>query len=332
MSLPENRHEPLELDGLKTMSIRERSHLVTTEDFARLTPAGASFEDFWDSLPAFLAARGLIELCRAIARAHRAGRSVIFGLGGHVIKVGLAPVIADLAERGIITAMCTNGATAIHDLEIALIGETSEKVAETIGDGRFGMIRETGEVFRRVVKRSREENLGFGRALCEELDQGDYPYREHSLIYRAGKAGVPVTIHVAIGNDTVHAVPGVDGADVGHATYLDFRIFAGIVTGLAHGVYVNVGSAVILPEVFLKSVSIARNLGHPLPGITSANFDMIQHYRPTANVLTRPVERGIAITGHHEINLPLLRIGVLTELAKMEREDRPAGAGAEAPG
>lgn len=321
MSIPPNTHEPLDFSDIETISIHRRKHLVKVTNFARPSEPQCSFRQFWRDLPNFLAAKGLVELARHIAKASYHGRQVIFGLGGHVIKVGLAPILRDLVERGVITAIAGNGATAIHDVEIALIGETSELVADTISDGRFGMITETAETFRRVFERVRRDKLGFGRALIEELDQGDYPYREQSLIYQAGKAGLPVTLHVAIGNDTIHAVPDIRGEDIGAASYRDFQIFAKVVTELAHGAYVNVGSAVVMPEVFLKSISIARNMGFPLEGIISANLDMIQHYRPTANVLTRPVARGIAITGHHEINLPLLRMGILAELDELKQQD-----------
>jgi hypothetical protein len=318
VTLPPDEHVPLNFDALETMPIESRKHLVQLSNFAHPIDPGASFADFWDSLPQFLAANALIELSQHIAKARKADRQVVFAIGGHVIKVGLAPILIDLVQKGFITAIAANGAVAIHDLELAMIGETSELVAETIADGRFGMIRETGQIFARIMQRARKERLGFGRAIAEELDQGEnYPYRDHSLIYQAVKAGIPLTVHVAIGNDTIHAAPGLSGEDVGAATYRDFRIFANVITELAYGAFVNVGSAVILPEVFLKSVSIARNLGHKLPGVVSANLDMIQHYRPTANVLTRPVARGIAITGHHEINLPLLRLGIILEASRL---------------
>lgn len=318
MTLPPDNHGPLDFKDIETMPIQSRRHLVQLKDFAQPMEPGDSFADFWDSLPQFLAAKGLKELSSHIARAKINERQIVVALGGHVVKVGLAPILIDLVQRGFITALAGNGAVAIHDLEIAMIGETSEFVSDTIADGRFGMIRETGEIFARVLRRAREQKIGFGRAVAEEMeDEERYPYRESSLIYQAVKAGIPFTVHVAIGNDTIHAVSGISGEDIGAASYLDFRIFANVVTKLSHGAYVNIGSAVILPEVFLKSVSIARNLGHKLEGIVSANFDMIQHYRPTANVLRRPVARGIAITGHHEINVPLLRMGVLTEYQRL---------------
>jgi hypothetical protein len=232
-----------------------------------------------------------------------------------VIKTGLGPLLADLAERGVVTAFALNGAAAIHDLEVALVGETSEKVAETIQDGRFGMVGETGLAFNRICKAGSTSDKGFGRAVAEEIARGNYPSRESSLIYRAAKAGATITVHVSIGTDTVHAVPGVSGAEIGAATYADFKILASVIRELDHGVWINVGSAVLLPEVFLKGVSVARNLGARVANVTAANLDMIQHYRPKVNVLERPVARGIDLTGHHEIMLPLLRLEALRRLA-----------------
>ncbi len=221
-----------------------------------------------------------------------------------------------------ITAFALNGAGAIHDFEVALLGQTSEKVAETIETGKFGMVTETGVVFNRVCKAAAQSGKGFGRALAEELSQGSYPGREDSLVYRAARAGVPVTVHVSIGTDTVHAIPDANGSEIGSATFTDFKILAGIVKELDHGVWVNIGSAVLLPEVFLKCVSVARNLGGKVEDVTAANLDMIQHYRPRVNVLERPVARGIELTGHHEILVPLLRLETLRRLAAKGVEPR----------
>jgi hypothetical protein len=313
--LPDPRHRPLDLDGLATFPIGEREHLVKREHFGKVVEPGCSAGDLLDSLPRILGAERLRALAEAIATSRARGAPVVFALGGHVVKTGLGPILADMAERGVITAFALNGAAAIHDFEVALLGQTSEKVAETIQDGSFGMVGETGRAFNRVCKNAASSGRGFGRALAEELATGNYPAREDSLVYRAVRAGATVTVHVSIGTDTVHAVPEVSGADIGAATYTDFKILAGVVKELDHGVWVNVGSAVLLPEVFLKCVSVARNLGGKVEGVTAGNLDMIQHYRPKVNVLERPVDRGIDLTGHHEILVPLLRLETLRRLA-----------------
>jgi hypothetical protein len=212
-----------------------------------------------------------------------------------------------------VTDLCLNGSAAIHDAELALVGRTSEKVSETLADGRFGMIRETAAFFSRAFARGAQDEVGLGRAVAEGL--ADAPGRERSLVWRAARAGAHVTVHVAVGTDTVHAVPGANGADIGQATWLDFRRLAHVVSQLSGGVYTNIGSAVVLPEVFLKAVAVARNLGHSVSELTTANLDMIQHYRPRKNVLERPAVRGIALTGHHEILVPLLRVEALRRLA-----------------
>jgi hypothetical protein len=313
--LPDPKHRPLDLSGLTTHPIKTREHIVKREQFGEPVEPDCSAGELLDSLPRILGAERLRALAEAIATARARGAPVIFALGGHVVKTGLGPLLADLAERGVITAFALNGAAAIHDFEVALLGQTSEKVAETIEDGRFGMVVETGQAFNKVVRAAASTGRGFGRALAEELAVGDYPAREDSLVYRAARAGATVTVHVSVGTDTVHAVPGVSGADVGEATYTDFKIMAGLVKELDHGVWVNVGSAVLLPEIFLKCVSVARNLGGKVAHVTAGNLDMIQHYRPRVNVLERPVERGIEITGHHELLVPLLRLEALRRLA-----------------
>jgi deoxyhypusine synthase len=313
--LPDPRHRPLDLSGLKLYPIHDREHIVKREHFGKCVEPDCSAGELLDSLPKILGADRLRALAEAIAQSRSRNAGVIFALGGHVVKTGLGPLLADLAERGVITGFALNGAAAIHDFEVALLGQTSEKVAETIETGKFGMVKETGAVFNRVCKAAAQSGKGFGRALAEEIAQGNYPGREDSLVYRAARAGVPVTVHVSIGTDTVHAIPDANGAEIGAATFTDFKILAGIVKELDHGCWVNIGSAVLLPEVFLKCVSVARNLGGKVEGVTAANLDMIQHYRPRVNVLERPVDRGIEITGHHEILVPLLRLETLRRLA-----------------
>jgi hypothetical protein len=280
-----------------------------------VTEPDGSLHEFLDSLPDCLAVARLRELAEAMAVARAGGRRVVAALGGHVVKVGLGPLITDMVERGLITDLVLNGAAAIHDTEIALIGKTSERVAETIADGSFGMVAETAEIFARVFARGAEDERGLGRALAEELAAGEYPNASQSLVLGAVRAGATVTVHVAVGTDTVHAVPGADGAAIGAATHIDFRRVAAILADLSGGVFLNIGSAVVLPEVFLKGVAVARNLGHTIENVLTANLDMTQHYRPTRNVLQRPVERGLALTGHHEIMIPLLRVEALRRLA-----------------
>jgi hypothetical protein len=312
--LPPESVQPLDLDGIQTIPIGSRIHKVNREAFGRAVEVEASAAELLDSLPDILAVQRLRELGQAIADARAAGRRVLVGIGGHVIKVGLGPLLIDMVRRGLVTDLALNGSAAIHDVEIALVGKTSEHVSETIIDGRFGMVQETAEIFGRVFRRGAEDARGLGRALAEELDQGDYPYRDDCLVHGAVAAGATLTVHVALGTDTVHAVPGASGAAIGESTHIDFRRLAAVVSSLSGGVYINVGSAVVLPEVFLKATSVARNLGFEVDGVTAANMDMIQHYRPRVNVLQRPASKGIELTGHHELMLPLVRMEALRRL------------------
>lgn len=306
---------PLDWSQLRLQSRAQRSHKVQVEDLGRLTPKGSSFLGWFDALPNFLGVRELRQIAASIIAARRAGRPVVLAFGGHVIKTGCSRVVIDLVERGLITALATNGAGAIHDLELAETGATSEEVADTIRDGRFGMVRETCERMN-VAAHAGAAGEGLGRALGRLLEQGGGTYRALSIFAAAYRAGIPATVHVALGTDTVHMHPHADGAAIGAASMLDFRRICEVVAQMgavgaasAGGVWMNVGSAVVLPEVFLKAVSVARNLGHPLPGLRTANLDMLRHYRPTQNVLTRPVEpgHGHSIIGQHELLLPLLR-------------------------
>jgi hypothetical protein len=304
--------EPLDLRGSRDLSIRDRAHKTKLGEFRPLAPAGASAAELLDSLPDFLGARSLRELADAIAASHRGGHHVVAAMGGHVVKVGCGPVLIDLMDRGIVTALAVNGAFAIHDYEIALEGETSEFVDETIRDGSFGWAREPAQAFARACARGVREGIGLGRALALEAEK--LPHARYSMLAACARLALPVTVHVAIGTDTVHMHPAVSGAEVGEASHLDFRIAAQIATELDGGVWLNVGSAVLMPEVFLKLVSIARNRGVALENVVAANLDMQRHYRTGANVIGRPVARGIEVLGHHEINLPLLRLAVLAAL------------------
>lgn len=301
---------PLDLRRLKTYPIARRKNLVHARDFGSLAdPRKAA--DLINSLPDIYAGRDLRALIHDIARAHRGGRTVAAALGGHVIKVGCGPLLIDLLQRGVITAVAMNGAAAIHDYELSLIGRTSEDVAESLQDGSFGMARETAEAFAQAALVG-ATGPGLGRALGEKALRNRF--RKISLLAACAKKGVPATVHVSIGADITHMHPQASGRDLGEASLLDFRLLTGVVAGLEKGVWLNIGSAVMMPEVFLKAVSVARNLGHTLREFTTVNLDMIQHYRPKANVLARPRGRAIAITGHHEILLPLVRAGVVAAL------------------
>lgn len=309
------RRPKLDFDRLRLRSRSERTHKVAVASLGRPTAAGCTFRDWLAALPGFLGAQELLRIVDAVVAARRAGRPVVFAFGGHVIKTGCSPLVVDLIERGLITALATNGSGAIHDLELAETGATSEEVADTIRDGRFGMVHETCERMNAAAAAG-AHGEGLGRALGRLLAEGDAPYKQWSLFAAAYRAGIPATVHVALGTDTVHVHPQADGAAIGAASLADFRTLCTVVADLgaarpggAGGVWLNVGSAVVLPEVFLKAVSVARNLGHPLDGLHTANLDMLQHYRPTQNVLVRPIEPGCghAVLGQHELLLPLLR-------------------------
>lgn len=313
-----NSIKPIDCSRLKTTSLFQSRRKVKSKDFARPAASGAKFSEFWShGLPHILAAANLKLLAQKIAAAHRRNRQVMLAMGAHPIKVGLSPLMVDFIERGIITALAGNGAVAIHDFEIALAGVTSEEVETAIEDGSFGATRETADAFRRIASRCAREPIGFGRALGEFIISEKLPHRNLSIFATACQKGIPATVHIALGTDIVHIHPGMDGAGLGKGSLLDFRIFASSVSRLSAGVYINLGSAVIMPEVFLKAVSLARNLGFKLNQFTAANLDFIYHYRPRVNVLERPTSRGgtaINLTGHHEIMLPLLFAGVLQEL------------------
>jgi hypothetical protein len=307
--------EPLDLSNTRARPLDERANKCEVERFREPAAADASVGELLASLPDFLGARSLRELAACIAASHLDGRHVVVSLGGHVIKVGCAPVLVDLMERGIITALAVNGAFVIHDYEIALQGATSEYVDQAILDGTFGWARETADAFARACARGAREGIGLGRAMALETER--LPRAQYSVLAACARLGIPITVHVGIGTDTVHMHPALSGADLGEASHTDFRIAARIATELEGGVWINVGSAVVMPEVFLKLVSIARNLGHPLEQVVAANLDMQRHYRTDANVIGRPVARGIEVLGHHEVNLPLLRHAVLAELIRL---------------
>lgn len=304
------KHEPLSFEGLATIPIEARGGKVRIEHFADPHIKGTALTGWLDHLPRILAADSLRAVSKALQAARARQKAIIWGLGGHVIKCGLAPVLADLMERGFVTALAMNGAAAIHDFEIGIAGATSEDVEAVLPDGRFGTAEETGREMNAAIAAGVRDGIGLGEALGRSLEAlARYP--EHCLLARAYRRGVPVSVHVAIGADTPHTHPDADGAAIGAATHHDFRLFSSLVRGLdGGGVYINAGSAVLLPEVFLKAVSVVRNLGHSLEGFTTVNLDFLQHYRPKVNVVERPHAKaggsGYSITGHHEIMIPLL--------------------------
>jgi hypothetical protein len=309
--------QPIDLAGLHTIPIRERGGKVRTEDFARKFEKGTGVAAFLDTLPHLLAADSFRALIEALAGARARNKPVIWGLGGHVIKCGLAPVLIDLMERGYATAFAMNGSASIHDFEIAMAGQTSEDVEAVLPGGRFGTAEETGREMNRAIAEGDRDSLGMGEALGRRLeDLADPAFAPCSLLVAAYRRAVPVTVHVAVGTDTPHTHPAADPAAIGRATHRDFRLFCTLISDLGDGgVYVNLGSAVVMPEVFLKAVSVVRNLGSRLENFTTANLDFLQHYRPRVNVVERPHVhaggRGIALTGHHELMLPLLAAALI---------------------
>ena len=310
---------PINVSDLKTYPLKKRHSKVRLSDLAAPWTRGGTFSTFSSRLPNILAVKTLRAVTQAIVKAHRRRRPVIVGIGAHVIKVGLSPIITDLMERGIINAVAMNGAGIIHDFELALMGHTSEEVDTEIDDGRFGMAEETGRILNDAITRGAKDGQGLGEAIGRYMNEttDQFPNRAVSILATGAKLGIPVTVHVAVGTDIIHMHPSADGAAIGATSLLDFRRLTAVVAGMEGGVYVNVGSAVILPEVFLKTLSLGRNLGHPIANITTVNMDFLSHYRPQTNVVRRPTQKGgqgYALTGHHEIMLPLLAAALLEEL------------------
>jgi hypothetical protein len=299
---------------VRTLPARRRPSKVRRRDEARPHRPGASFADFLAGLPDLLGAADLRAVIEATARARERERTILWGLGAHVIKVGLAPVVVDLIERGYVSGILMNGAGCVHDLELASMGATSEDVAPALDEGSFGMARETAVALNGAIARGAADGIGMGAAVGREILAGRYPHKQRSILAAAARHGVPVTVHAAIGTDIHHMHPSADGAALGATSLRDFEILTGLVATLEGGVYLNVGSAVILPEVFLKALALARNLGHRVRRFTTVNLDFLRHYRPTVNVVERPTRlggRGIAIVGQHEILVPLLAAGLV---------------------
>ena len=283
-------------------------------DLGRPAEAGVSFDSWLDGLPDLLAGRGLKRLRDAIVTAHEAGAPVVAALGGHVVKTGCAPYLIDWMARGVLNGLALNGSAAIHDLELAIAGRTSEDVGPRLMAGTFGFARETSELFAVACDRAAGSGIGLGAALGDIVLERGGPGLDASLLAAARRRGLPLTVHVAIGTDIVHMTPRLDGASLGKASLDDFRTLANLIAGMAGGVWLNLGSAVVLPEVFLKAVAMARNLGRSLDGLTTANLDFHQQYRGLLNVLQRPGAEGIALTGHHELMIPLLHAAVVSRL------------------
>ena len=312
-----NDLKPLSLDKVSTYPLASRPSKVSLDDFAKPINADSTLKDYLASLPNILAVQNLRELSARINRAKEAQKPIIWGIGGHVIKTGLAPVIIDLMKGGFVTAIAGNGSVLVHDSEIAMVGSTSEDVDATLGEGIFGGANETGKLLNRAAQEGAEEGIGLGEATSRALTALNPTHANQSLLCAAFKARVPFTAHITIGGDICHFHPDADGAAMGATTHTDFRLLGELVRRMnGGGVYLNIGSAVTLPEVFLKAVTLVRNLGHELTGITTANFDFIQSYRPLTNVVRRPTAdgagRGYSITGHHEFTIPLLAAQLIT--------------------
>jgi deoxyhypusine synthase len=315
---------PIDPTRARTRPLASLSRIVKREQFARPLRAGATLGNFLDSLPEVLAAADLRELARRIAAARRAGRTVLMLSGAHPLKVGLSPLICAMLRDGVLSAIATNGAAIIHDFELAFAGRTSEDVGAGLGEGSFGMAEETGAFLNRAAQIAAEEGRGLGEVVGREIIRARLRYREASIFATAYRAGTPATVHVALGADIVHMHPRADGGAIGRATMADFHRLAAVVATLSRGVVLNVGSAVMMPEVFLKALNLARNLGRRVRGFCAADMDFIRQYRPRLNVVERPTAsgggRGIMLTGHHEIMFPLLAAAVREELARRGRQ------------
>ncbi len=310
-------NNPLDFNQLKTYSLHDRFSKVTVEHFAQPLAKGITVRGLLESLPDILLGREFRELIDRLVECRKNGRPIIIGMGAHVIKVGLSPIIIDLMERSVITGLAMNGACIVHDTEVAMVGRTSEEVDQVLGSGAFGAAQETGQAINGAIKRGATEGKGMGEALGEYLLQQDFQYNGVSILASAKRLGVPVTVHVAIGTDIIHIHPSMDGAATGKTSYDDFKSFCGLVKELEGGAFLNIGSAVLIPEVFLKALTVVRNLGNEVNRFTTANFDFIRQYRPATNVVSRPTAnggRGFNITGHHELMIPLLAAALIDRI------------------
>jgi hypothetical protein len=317
MSESKYKSKPISLEGLRTSSLGDRKSKVSLADIGQSWDKGQPFAEFLNRLPSVLGVTSLREVVRRICKARELDRPILLGMGAHPIKVGLSPIIIDLMERRVLSGVAMNGAGIIHDAEMALAGMTSEDVAASLSDGSFGMSHETADFLNRAIVQGKGGDLGLGAAVGRALLRVGAPHLEQSILAAGARLKVPVTVHVALGTDIIHLHPSVDPAATGTATHLDFRIFAGLVASLENGVYLNLGSAVILPEIFLKALTLVRNLGHQVQEFTAVNLDFNRHYRPTVNVLERPTQqggKGFELIGHHEIMFPLLAAAVIESI------------------
>jgi hypothetical protein len=311
---------PISLDEVKSYPLKKRPSKVKVDDFGDAWQPGGSINRWLESLPKILAGNDFTEIVDRFVRAAASGKTIILAMGAHAIKVGLNPIILDLLNRRILSSIAMNGAGIIHDAEVAMVGCTSEDVAGQIGTGKFGMAEETGKLLNAAISEGAKQGLGIGRSVGAMLIRENFPYNRYSLLARAFELDIPVTVHVAIGTDIIHFHPNVDGASIGKASHLDFRIFARLVSTLEEGVFINLGSAVILPEVFLKALTLVRNLGYQARDFTTVNMDFIRHYRPMTNVVHRPTldgGKGYNLVGHHEIMFPLLAAAVIEGLKEV---------------
>ncbi|WNM61231.1 hypothetical protein [Candidatus Nitrospira neomarina] len=320
-SLPTGTSPKLNLARLRTYPLQTRHSKVKMADFGSPWQRAGSFQAFLKTLPDILAGKTFRAVVTAIVEARRRGKPVILGMGAHPTKVGLNPIVVDLMRKGVITAVAMNGAVIIHDFEIAYLGQTSEEVEAEIDSGRFGMAEDTGRILNEAIVQGWQQGLGIGEAVGRYLLKypRQFPHRRRSLLAAGAQLGLPVTVHVAIGTDIIHMHPQANGEAIGGGSLLDFRKLAAVVSKMEGGVYINLGSAVMMPEVFLKTVTLGRNLGRALKQITTVNMDFLPHYRPMTNVVKRPTQKGgkgYALTGHHELMVPLLAAAVLEALER----------------
>jgi len=310
------RYKPISLSTIKCRSLKQRRSKISIDKVGK-TFSGGSFRKFLDTLPDILAARDFKAIVEAIIKAHHSNKPVVLGMGAHPVKTGISPVIINMMRKNVITAVAMNGACIVHDFELSLMGKTSEDVDSELCQGTFGMAGETGRELNEAIKEGVEEGYGIGKAVGRHILHSKAPCRELSILAAAANLDIPATVHIAVGTDIIHMHPEADGASIGEGSMRDFRLFASVVSDLKGGVYINLGSAVIMPEVFLKAIAVTRNLGHDVKNFTTVNMDFIQHYRARENVLRRPVLSGgssYAITGHHEIMFPLLAAAVMERI------------------
>ncbi len=302
-------YEEFDLSSVRTYPLASRASRANARDFAKPVAAGATVRALVESLPSILAGADFKAVVAALGKARADKRGIVWGIGAHVLKTGLSPVLIELMERGFVSALAMNGAGVIHDFEVALSGSTSEDVEEALGPGRFGMAEETGTLLNAAINSGVHARLGLGQSVTRFLAEQPAPHGAQSVLAAASRLEIPVTVHVALGTDIIHMHPAASGAAIGEGSLRDFRYFTSFVSRLERGAYVNCGSAVVLPEVFLKAVALARNQGHSLEGITTVNIDFMRMYRPQTNVVSRPVAgvgKGYNLVGHHEILIPLL--------------------------